>query len=64
MTPGYATQSGVPIDPNDPNATQDRGLMGALAGGAMGAYGGHKVGHGFLGAIGGGIAGSVSPTSF
>lgn len=24
----------------------DRGLMGALAGGAAGAFGGHKVGHG------------------
>lgn len=31
--------------------------MGALAGGAMGAYGGHKVNHGFLGAMGGAYAG-------
>ncbi|KAI6090300.1 carbohydrate-binding module family 50 protein [Hypoxylon rubiginosum] len=35
----------------------DRGLMGALAGGAAGAYGGHKMGHGVIGAIGGAFAG-------
>lgn len=33
--------------------------MGALAGGAAGAYGGHQVNHGFLGGIGGAVAGSV-----
>jgi outer membrane lipoprotein SlyB len=38
----------------------DRGLMGALAGGAAGAFGGHKVGHGFLGTIGGAILGSLT----
>ncbi|KAK5119202.1 hypothetical protein LTR85_007816 [Meristemomyces frigidus] len=37
----------------------DRGLMGALAGGAAGAYGGHKVNHGFIGGIGGAVAGSM-----
>lgn len=31
--------------------------MGALAGGAAGAYGGHKMGHGVIGAIGGAFAG-------
>ena len=31
--------------------------MGALAGGAAGAYAGHKVNHGFLGALGGAFAG-------
>jgi hypothetical protein len=38
---------------------EDRGLMGALAGGAAGAYGGHKMHHGFLGGIGGAVAGSM-----
>jgi len=44
-----------------PNAEGDgdRGVMGALAGGAAGAFGGHKVHHGFLGSVGGAIAGSV-----
>lgn len=41
-----------------PNVDEgDRGIMGALAGGAAGAYGGHKMGHGFLGAVGGAFAG-------
>lgn len=31
--------------------------MGALAGGATGAFAGHKVNHGFLGALGGAFAG-------
>lgn len=31
--------------------------MGALAGGAAGAYGGHQVGHGVMGAVGGAVAG-------
>lgn len=31
--------------------------MGALAGGAAGAWAGHKVNHGFLGALGGAFAG-------
>ncbi|KAF2163285.1 hypothetical protein M409DRAFT_57575 [Zasmidium cellare ATCC 36951] len=35
----------------------DRGVMGALAGGAAGAYGGHQLGHGVIGAIGGAYAG-------
>ncbi|KAK3618541.1 Cell division control protein 7 [Elasticomyces elasticus] len=37
----------------------DRGVMGALAGGAAGAYGGHKMNHGFLGGVGGAVAGSM-----
>lgn len=36
---------------------QDRGVMGALAGGAAGAWAGHKVNHGVLGALGGAFAG-------
>lgn len=39
---------------------QDRGLLGALGGGVAGAWGGHKVGHGFLGTIGGAIMGSLT----
>ena len=62
MPPGYAAQpgAGAPVDPNDPNAATDRGLMGALAGGAVGGYAGHIVHHGFMGAIGGAIAGSLA----
>ncbi|RMY81734.1 hypothetical protein D0862_12259 [Hortaea werneckii] len=50
-----------PIDPSSsqPAAEGDRGVMGALAGGAAGAYGGHKMKHGFLGGIGGAVAGSM-----
>jgi hypothetical protein len=33
--------------------------MGALAGGAAGAFGGHQVGHGFIGGVGGAIGGSM-----
>jgi hypothetical protein len=33
--------------------------MGALAGGAAGGFAGHKVNHGFLGTIGGAVAGSM-----
>ncbi|KAI1399672.1 carbohydrate-binding module family 50 protein [Hypoxylon fuscum] len=40
-----------------PGEEGDRGLMGALAGGAAGAYGGHKMGHGVIGALGGAFAG-------
>jgi len=32
--------------------------MGAVAGGALGAYGGHQLNHGVIGAVGGAIAGS------
>ncbi|KPI44233.1 uncharacterized protein AB675_8725 [Cyphellophora attinorum] len=38
----------------------ERGLLGAVGGGAAGAYGGHKVNHGFLGAIGGAISGHLA----
>lgn len=55
-----------PIEPVAGQAVQqgavdegDRGIMGALAGGAAGAYGGHKVNHGFIGGIGGAVAGSM-----
>lgn len=33
--------------------------MGALAGGAAGAYGGHQLHHGVVGAVGGAVAGSM-----
>ncbi|KAF2236989.1 hypothetical protein EV356DRAFT_497267 [Viridothelium virens] len=40
-TPGY--------DGQPPAVEGERGLMGALAGGAAGAYGGHQLGHGVIG---------------
>merc|ERR1712230_333736 len=43
-----------------PGQEADRGMMGAVAGGAAGAFGGHKAGHGFLGSIGGAIIGSLA----
>merc|ERR1711939_768524 len=63
--PQTARQSSDPNAPNyDPNAPpmteQDRGLLGAMAGGAGGAFLGHKAGHGFLGTIGGAIMGSIA----
>jgi hypothetical protein len=45
----------------DPNNQQegDRGLMGALGGGAAGYFGGNKMGgHGIIGAIAGAVLGS------
>ncbi|KAL4904375.1 CVNH domain-containing protein [Aspergillus multicolor] len=53
--PQDAPQSG-PGQPQDPN---ERGFMGALAGGAAGAYAGHQVNHGVLGTLGGAIVGSL-----
>ncbi|THV64728.1 CNVH-domain-containing protein [Aureobasidium pullulans] len=50
----YPTQ---PYPGQPPTAEEDRGLTGALAGGALGAYGGHKLNHGFIGAMGGAYAG-------
>ncbi|CRG89102.1 hypothetical protein PISL3812_06137 [Talaromyces islandicus] len=41
-------------------APDERGLLGAVAGGATGAFAGHQVHHGVLGAIGGAITGSVA----
>lgn len=38
--------------------------MGALAGGALGGYGGHRKNHGFLGTIAGAIAGSKLEDKF
>ena len=46
--------------PNAQGPEADRGLLGAMAGGAAGAFGGHKVGHGVLGALGGAILGSLT----
>ena len=45
----------------DPNAQAegDRGLMGALGGGAAGYFGGNKMGgHGIMGALAGAVLGS------
>jgi hypothetical protein len=51
--PGYGS-----TDPNA-QAEGDRGLMGALGGGAAGYFGGNKMGgHGILGAVAGAIMGS------
>jgi len=49
-----------PVDPNaPPGADGDRGLLGALGGGAAGYYGGKKMGnHGIIGALVGAFAGS------
>ncbi|KAI9710566.1 MAG: hypothetical protein M1820_002702 [Bogoriella megaspora] len=48
----YAHAPGAP-----PPAEGERGLMGALAGGAAGGYGGHKMGHGLIGGLAGAYAG-------
>lgn len=50
-----------PLDPaiGQPAPEGDRGVMGALAGGAAGAFAGHRVHHGFLGGVGGAVAGSM-----
>ncbi|KAF2666669.1 CNVH-domain-containing protein [Microthyrium microscopicum] len=42
-----------PTNPTD----EERGLMGALAGGAAGGYAGHKMHHGIIGTVGGAYAG-------
>ena len=42
----------------------DRGFMGAMAGGAAGAYGGHKMNHGVIGGIGGAVAGSMMEDAY
>jgi hypothetical protein len=53
-------QSHPPPGPGPTGVQQeDRGLMGALAGGAAGFIGGQKMGkHGILGALAGAFAGS------
>jgi len=61
----FARQSSDVNAPNyDPSAPpmgeSDRGLLGALGGGATGAWAGRKAGHGFLGLVGGAIAGSLA----
>ncbi|KAL4795010.1 CVNH domain-containing protein [Aspergillus venezuelensis] len=52
-----APQNGAESETQDPN---ERGALGALAGGAAGAIAGHQVHHGVLGTIGGAIAGSLA----
>jgi len=56
MDQGYGPNAGAPAHPPNPDE-QDRGLLGALGGAAVGGYAGHKVNHGFIGAIGGAYAG-------
>lgn len=59
-TYGQAHQPGG-YGATDPNAQQegDRGLMGALGGGAAGYFGGNKMGgHGIIGALAGAVLGS------
>lgn len=60
---GYQDPNLPPHNPNapyDPNAPEgERGLGGAIAGGLAGHFAGNRMGnHGFLGLIGGAIAGS------
>jgi len=55
----YYNQSSAPV--NADGTTADRGLLGAVTGGAAGAFAGHKArGHGVLGALGGAILGSLT----
>ncbi|KAH6660462.1 CVNH domain-containing protein [Truncatella angustata] len=61
-SPGYLPQikqeyTSPPVPGQVPQTEEERGLMGALAGGAAGGFAGHKVNHGFLGAVGGAFAG-------
>lgn len=56
----YYNQSSQPAL-NADGTTTDRGLLGAVTGGAAGAFAGHKArGHGVLGALGGAILGSLT----
>lgn len=60
--PGDVKKEYSDVDPmtgaSIPSGTdEERGLMGAMLGGATGAYAGHKVNHGFIGALGGAYAG-------
>ena len=65
---GYQDPNAPQYDPNapvDPNAPEgERGLMGALAGGAGGYFLGHKANHGILGMLGGAFAGSKAEDKF
>ena len=56
----YGTPSSAPPIPSltdEPTTNEDRGVLGALAGGAAGGYAGHKMHHGFVGTLGGAYAG-------
>ncbi|KAL5340659.1 CVNH domain-containing protein [Aspergillus crustosus] len=55
-----AYPGGQAASENQISSSNDRGALGALAGGAAGAYAGHQVHHGVLGTIGGAIAGSLA----
>jgi hypothetical protein len=57
----YGQPSQQTYGSTDPGAQQegDRGLMGALGGGAAGYFGGNKMGgHGIIGALAGAVLGS------
>ncbi|KAL3458942.1 CVNH domain-containing protein [Aspergillus heterothallicus] len=56
---GYALTPSTAEGPNavDPN---ERGVLGAITGGAAGAYAGHQVNHGVMGTLGGAIIGSIA----
>ncbi|KAL5049462.1 CVNH domain-containing protein [Aspergillus fruticulosus] len=58
--PQPAYPQGTDQDVQTNQDSNDRGVLGALAGGAAGAYAGHQVNHGVLGTIGGAIAGSLA----
>jgi len=52
----YAPPEGPPPT-RPPQTEEERGILGAIAGGAAGGYAGHKLHHGFLGTLGGAYAG-------
>lgn len=56
LPPPYGNQR-QEYSPGSEGGDGERGLMGAVAGGAAGAFAGHKMGHGVLGALGGAFAG-------
>ena len=61
----YYSQSYDPSHQSQPQYGQppqegDRGVLGALGGGAAGGVAGKRMGHGFLGTIGGAIVGSLA----
>ncbi|KAL4819795.1 CVNH domain-containing protein [Aspergillus spinulosporus] len=55
--PAYPQHTGQEVHARQDH--NDRGVLGAITGGATGAYAGHQANHGVLGTIGGAIAGSL-----
>ncbi|KAI9716253.1 MAG: hypothetical protein M1812_005478 [Candelaria pacifica] len=60
--PNNPNPQAYPVDPNAPEG--ERGLGGSLAGGAAGYFLGRKKNHGFLGAVGGALAGNFAQDHF